>query len=515
MSARVSHRLMAVLLASTALVGVALPTASAVPAALPDPGAAALDWIEAELVADEGVLTSSFDDGMGGIGSFVDYGLTIDAILALAAGGRGGDEVATVADGLVEDAVASYITNSGFGFPDERFAGATAKAMLVAQVQGEDPTAFGGFDLEDELRALLQTAGPDAGRFSDLVDPENEFGGDFSNGFSQALAIMALARTGGGVPASAVTFLLDQQCPGGGFRGNYTANGGCTADSAATVDATAFALQALVAMAPTCATRQAVTAAVESLVAGQNPSGAFGGESGSNTNSTGLAAVALRSLGETDSANEAAAFIAGLQLEAGDDVGAVALNAAGLTSAGDGIQVLERDGFRRASTQGVLAFGLPGYAEIGDDAVDPGDFTPCPIDPPAPVTKGTLSATQVVAGGQLTVSGTGFEPGETVEATLHSTPIDLGTVTADANGAVSLTFTVPADLEPGVHSVDLVGRQSGARLSLEFEVLGVELPRGLPATGRTTDTQAAAGAGLVLVGAALLALARRRRAACA
>lgn len=514
MSARVSHRLAAVLLASTALVGAAVPAATAAPAALPNPGDAALDWIEGELVADGGALTSSFDDGQGGIGSFVDYGLTIDAILALAADGRGDEEAATVADGLVEDALASYITAGDFGFPDERFAGATAKAMLMALVQGADPGAFGGFDLEQELRGLLTASGPDAGRFSDLVDPDNEFGGDFSNGFSQALAIIALARTDGGVPASGISFLLAQQCPGGGFRGNYTTTGGCTADSAATVDATGFALQALVTVAPTCATRQAVTDAVASLVAGQNAGGAFGGESGSNANSTGLAAVALRSLGESNSADAAAAFIAGLQLDAGDDVGAVALNAAGLASAGDGIQILERDGFRRASTQGALAFGLPTYGEIGTDAVDPADFEPCARPPEPGKPTATLSASTVAPGGTLTVEGTGFTPGEPVVATLHSTPIELGTVTADADGVATLAFTVPADLEPGDHRVELVGQRSGVVVSVAFEVLGVDAPGALPATGRMTDTQAGTGVGLLVLGATLVALARRRRAAC-
>ena len=106
-----------------------------------------------------------------------------------------------------------------------------------------------------------------------------------------------------------------------------------------------------------------------------------------------------------------------------------------------------------------------------------------------------------MAGGQLTVSGTGFEPGETVQATLHSTPIDLGTVTADADGAVSLTFTVPADLEPGLHSVDLVGLQLGrdgcpsrSRCSASSCRAGSR-----PPAGRRTP-KPAAGVALVLAG---------------
>lgn len=496
-------RLAAVLLASTVLVGVTLPAAAAL-AVLADPPGAALDWIEGELAADGGYLTTSFQ-GDPDVQSFDDWGLTIDAILALAAGGRGDEAPATTADGLVEDNVASYVTGGDFG-PDDRYAGALGKTLLMAQIQGEDPTAFGGFDLIDELLDRLQTEGPDAGRFSDFTGF-----GDFSNGFGQALAIMGLARTPGGVPDRAVEFLLAQQCPGGSFRGDYTTSGGCTVDSSATVDATGFAIQALVTVEPTCPVRQAVADAAASLLAGQNAGGAFGGESGSNTNSTGLAAVALRSLGEDAAADDAAAFIAGLQLDAGDDVGAIALNQAGLTSADDGVQVLERDGFRRATTQGVLAFGLPTYGEIGADPVDPSDFVPCIVEPPViPAPTATLSATTVLPGGQLTVSGTGFTPGERVAATLRSTPVDLGTTTADAEGAVSLTFTVPADIEPGDHRVELVGQRSGVRVSVAFEVLGAEVPRTLPATGSTTGAQTGTGVGLVALGAALVAIARRR-----
>ena len=516
MSAHLQRRLASILLAFAMLVGVSLPVAAA-PAALADPPGAALNWIEGELAHDGGSLRTSYDGGPdgGGIQSFDDWGLTIDAILALAAAGRGDGAAATTADGLVEDNVASYVTGGDFG-PDDRYAGALAKTLLMAEIQDEDPSNFGGFDLVDELLDRLQTDGPDAGRFSDLTGF-----GDFSNGFGQALAIMALARTPGGVPAAAVDFFLAQQCPGGSFRGDYTTPGGCTADSAASVDATGFALQALVTVAPSCVTRQAVTDAVSSLVAGQNASGAFGGESGSNTNSTGLAAVALRSLGETAAADDAAAFIAGLQLQAGDDVGAIALNQAGLTSADDGVQVLERDGFRRASTQGVLAFGLPSYGEVGAAPVVPAAFEPCgaPVAPtptpsptpaPTPTPTAALSAATVAPGGQLTVTGTGFTPGETVTATLFSTPIHLGTVSADAAGTASLVFVVPADIEPGEHRVELVGLSSGVRVSAPFEVLGVEVPRTLPATGRSSGPLAGTGLALVGLGAGFVGLARRR-----
>jgi hypothetical protein len=508
MSARCSHRLMAVLVASTVLVGAALPSpATAAPAVLPDPGDAAVDWIEGELADDGGHLNITFDDGGGGTITVPDYGLTVDAILALAADGRGGTSPATTADQFIESNVASYISGTDFGFPDERYAGPIAKTLLMALIQGEDPSAFGGFDLEDELRDRLQTSGADAGRFSDFADPDNTFGGDFSNGFGQALAVMALARTSGGVPPSAIDFLLDQQCPDGGFRGNYSTPGGCTDDASATVDATGFALMALTAVASTCATRDAVTDAVASLMVGQNSAGAFGGESGSNANSTGVAAVALRSLGVALAADDAAAFISSLQLESGDDLGALSLNAAGETSAGDGIQILERDSFRRATTQGVLAFGLPSYAEIGASAVDPADFVPC--DPGA--VGGAFEP-----GGTITIFAEGFYPGEKVRATLHSTPVVLGTTTADEDGHVFMTVTLPDDLAPGRHEIHVVGLTSGhtvvlAAFASAEDPQSPQTPQTLPATG-ANGPLAGLGVALVGVGWGLVAIGRRRRA---
>src|SRR5215207_6125445 len=59
MFVRPSRRIAPVLLASILLVGVTLPgAASAAPVA--DPAGAALDWIEGELAADGGYLTTSY-----------------------------------------------------------------------------------------------------------------------------------------------------------------------------------------------------------------------------------------------------------------------------------------------------------------------------------------------------------------------------------------------------------------------------------------------------------------------
>lgn len=489
----------------------AAPLAVSAPATLAAPADAALDWLEGELAADGGHLTTSYEYE-GEIYSFEDWGLTIDAILALAADGRGSEPPATTATDHVEASIGDYVTGGAYG-PDDRYAAALGKTLLMASIQGSDPTSFGGFDLVSELLARMQTAGADAGRFSDLTS----WGDDYSNGLGQALAIMGLARTSGGAPGAAIEFLLDQQCPSGGFRGDYTTSGGCTSDSASTADATAFAIQALAAVDLDCAVRGAVSDAIAWLLDSQAVDGSFGGESGANTNSSGLAAQALRAVGSEAAADSAAGFVTGLQLTSGDDSGAIALNQAGYDSAADGIATLERDGFRRATGQAVLALDLPAYSEIGADPVDPASLAPCaPVPtttaPPSSATA-TASATSVVLGGSTVVSGSGFTPGEQVTITLHSTPVLLATVVADGDGRVSQAVTIPTDLEVGEHRIELVGLTSGVRVSIDIEVLGaaVAAPGTLPATGAATAVALVLGIALLLLGVAALAGSARRR----
>lgn len=486
----------------------ASPVAPATSPGLAAPAAAALDWLEGELANDGGYLTTSYEYG-GSVYSYDDWGLTIDAALALAAGGRGAGASASTALGQVADNITDYVTGASFGAPDDRYAAALGKATLAAAALGADPTAFGGRDLVAELRARMQTSGADAGRFSDLSDY-----GDYSNGIGQALAIMGLARTAGGVPAPAVEFLVDQQCPGGGFRGDYAVRGGCTDDADATVDATGFAIQALTAVELTCAVRDDIAKAAAWLVAGQGSDGGFGGGSDANTNSSGLAAQALRAIGSTTSADAAAGFITALQLTTGADSGAIARNQAGFDDAGDGVAILERDGFRRATGQAVLALDLPAYSEIGADPVDPAALAPCvaPVPTSTPLASGTASASSVVLGGTTTVTGTGFTPGEQVTITLFSAPVLLATATADSSGRVIQTITIPSDLEVGDHRIELVGVTSGARVTIPIEVLAVLSAQSgrLPATGRGTSEEAAVAVGLLVVGCGLVLAARRR-----
>jgi hypothetical protein len=355
-----SVRLLAV--AALATAGLTVPpwsspvTASVAPAVASPPGAA-LDWIEDELAANGGTLPSSFDP------SATDWGLTLDALIALHAGGRGDGATAASAIAAFEPAVGDYVTGEAFGDVGSAYAGPIGKSLYTVGLLDRVANTVSAFDLEQLSRDAITPSGTFAGRFSDV----SSFG-DFSNGFGQAFNIMGLALTDGGVPAAAIDFLVEQQCPAGGFRLTYAATRGCETDAEADTDATAFAVSALVAVDATPVTDAAIDAATMWLLDRQDDAtGGFGGTGPTanlNANTTALAAKALRAVGELEAAGRAAAFVVSLQLDAtavtgtpvAGETGAIALDAAVRADAlANGIAPAARDQWRRATTQGVLA----------------------------------------------------------------------------------------------------------------------------------------------------------------
>ncbi|EFQ82633.1 LPXTG-motif cell wall anchor domain protein [Aeromicrobium marinum DSM 15272] len=85
-------------------------------------------------------------------------------------------------------------------------------------------------------------------------------------------------------------------------------------------------------------------------------------------------------------------------------------------------------------------FGVSDLTEVGD--------TPLAI---------SLDSATVVAGGTLTGSVSGAEPGEVLTATLFSDPVDLGTLTAGADGVAGLSLVVPASTPAGTHTLQVSG----------------------------------------------------------
>ena len=419
------------LLAVVALVP-ALAGSGGVVSAAPGPGAdEGLDWIGAQLTANGGSLPASFGPGS-------DWGITADAVLAHVAAGRGADAPAQSATDELIANVDLFSTWDDLGpeYAGVRLAGQLGKVVLAALAQGRDVTSVGGVDLVAELRSLVQTSGPETGRFSD----RNPYSPDNSNGFGQALSMLALSYTDAGVPATSVTFLLDQQCPGGGFRLFYTSTSGCDDASNADTDATALAIQALLAAPRTAGSTAAMADAISWLVSMQDPtSGAWTGSGPTatpNANSTGVIAQTLRASGEIAAADRGAAWIRDqLQLTsagtvgtpAAADVGAIAYDPAARTLAlSEGITTSSGDQWRRATTQAVLALGLERYGAANDD--------------PMPTTSST-TPTSTTASTTPTTAPTTTAPTTTAPTTTAPT--------TTAPTTTAPTTTAPATTAPG------------------------------------------------------------------
>jgi hypothetical protein len=81
---------------------------------------------------------------------------------------------------------------------------------------------------------------------------------------------------------------------------------------------------------------------------------------------------------------------------------------------------------------------------------------------------------QAAPGAQLTVTGAGFRAGESV--TLSFNGPTVGTATADTNGGVTWTFTIPANLGPGQFGVTATGATSGVVVNSTYTLVAGATP---------------------------------------
>lgn len=198
-------------------------------------GAALTDQDRAERAA--GFIASQ-QKANGSFPAFSSIGSTADAVLALLAAGVGRREV--------RDALGYLETQVERGNVDTE--GLQAKVLLAWTSAGRGGRTIGGENLVRDLR----------------------FG--WSDGlthtvFDTALTVLALRSAGADVPASALTFLGEEQCPDGGWA--YDAfNAGedlhCQGDKSdfflSDTNTTALVVMALQAVAPTRAARFVPTA---------------------------------------------------------------------------------------------------------------------------------------------------------------------------------------------------------------------------------------------------------------
>jgi hypothetical protein len=80
---------------------------------------------------------------------------------------------------------------------------------------------------------------------------------------------------------------------------------------------------------------------------------------------------------------------------------------------------------------------------------------------------------QAPPGTSVTATGTGFQPGETVQLSFNG-PV-VGTATADTSGNVSIAFKMP-DLAPGQYGSTATGQTSGVQVNVTYTVLAGPTP---------------------------------------
>jgi hypothetical protein len=129
----------------------------------------------------------------------------------------------------------------------------------------------------------------------------------------------------------------------------------------------------------------------------------------------------------------------------------------------------------------------------------------------APLTSSDADGA-VTAGQQVTLSGSGYLAGSTVELTVYSTPVSLGQAVVGADGTFSATVTVPKDLANGTHHLVASGVDANGNpryLVVEITVSG-GTASGLAYTGFSALPYAGAGVLALLAGGGLLVASRRR-----
>ncbi|MCZ2850714.1 hypothetical protein [Modestobacter sp. VKM Ac-2978] len=254
----------------------------------------------------------------------------------------------------------------------------------------------------------------------------------------------------------------------------------------------------------------------------------------------------------TDPSKPAIAYVEILAAaDANDPAAEPVLSLAGPVEAGTWTAALEF--LPEATPGGYVAFAIcepydGGETDDGTDwllypefgfTLQAAPVTPTPVTP-TPVTSPPSTPTTVVPTGELrgetantvgvsstktasttgasAVQGTkivkvltGFKPGEKVTVTLHSDPQTVGTFTADGNGTVTATFTLPAGTPAGEHDLVFEGDMGTYfQESLTVTAASSADSDDLAYTGASVALPLSLGGGLLVAGAGALYALRRR-----
>lgn len=211
------------------------------------------------------------------------YGANADAIFGLAAAKAGRTKINAALDYLVHHlhGYTDLSNSDGFGPYD----GSIGKLALTAIVAHRSPRDLNGHNLiaalhDDECTSVVAEicAAPGSAR-------------NIFSSISESFVILAEARAGGAGPsADAVAYFLSLQCANGGFTSGTSACGSGAAD----VDATSYAIMALTALGGHPGKMHDAAAWLRGK---QRAKGYWVSQNVPNTNSTGLAAAALKGAG--------------------------------------------------------------------------------------------------------------------------------------------------------------------------------------------------------------------------
>jgi hypothetical protein len=224
---------------------------------------------------------------------------TVNTVLALASAKVDPAGVRSALAYLATD-VDSYVTQNGADGP-----GQLALLILAVDAGGDDPTDFGGTDLVSRLLATEQPSG--------LFGTEAQVANYAAGNYEQGLALQALGVAGvrgGSRLAAAVHYLVDQQCPDGGWSFTAQATDSCVVSATdytgPDTNSTAQAVQGLAAQG--AVTAGVASGAVGFYAAGQDTDGGWsyypsstGAPQSTDPDSTAFVIQALIALGRSPS----------------------------------------------------------------------------------------------------------------------------------------------------------------------------------------------------------------------
>lgn len=120
------------------------------------------------------------------------------------------------------------------------------------------------------------------------------------------------------------------------------------------------------------------------------------------------------------------------------------------------------------------------------------------------------STQEPAEGASLTLTGTGYLSGETVDNVLHSVPYNLQSAVADPLGNFSVSVTLPSGVS-GSHTIISTGATSGRVSTIAITIVVPQSSSSLPDTGVAVLGIGSIGLTALVVGGLVLAAGRRRR----